>query len=73
MDTNALLAGVLERLSVDERALLRLRFVHELSQQEIAEHIGTGQSQVSRRLRMVFEHLRTVMGVEPADQSPLAS
>ena len=73
VDTHSLLSGVLAQLTVNERALLRLRFVDELSQQEIAEHIGTGQSQVSRRLRMVFERLRFLMGIEDADQAPFAS
>ncbi|GAA2121427.1 sigma-70 family RNA polymerase sigma factor [Nocardioides bigeumensis] len=73
VDTQTLLSSVLAQLTVSERALLQLRFVDELSQQEIAEHIGTGQSQVSRRLRMLFERLRFLMGVEDPDQAPFAS
>ena len=41
-----------------ERELLRLRFVDELSQSEIAERMGMSQMHVSRLLRRAIEALR---------------
>ena len=45
-------------LSPDERELLRLRFVDDLAQQEIAAHLGISQMQVSRRLSRLLHKLR---------------
>jgi RNA polymerase sigma-B factor len=45
-------------LSGDERELLRMRFVDDLTQQEIADRIGVSQMQVSRRLRKVLDGMR---------------
>lgn len=48
----------LQRLSPDDRELLRLRFVDELSQIEIAKRLGVSQMQVSRLLRRALDTLR---------------
>lgn len=45
-------------LSADERELLRMRFVEDLTQQQIADRIGISQMQVSRRLRAVLDGMR---------------
>jgi RNA polymerase sigma-B factor len=45
-------------LSTDERELLRMRFVEDLTQQEIADRLGISQMQVSRRLRAVLDGMR---------------
>jgi RNA polymerase sigma-B factor len=45
-------------LTGDERELLRMRFVEDLTQQEIADRLGVSQMQVSRRLRKVLDTLR---------------
>lgn len=45
-------------LTVDERELLRMRFVDDLTQQEIADRLGVSQMQVSRRLRKVLDGMR---------------
>lgn len=45
-------------LSPDERELLRLRFVDDLAQQEIAAHLGISQMHVSRRLSRLLHELR---------------
>jgi RNA polymerase sigma-B factor len=45
-------------LSTDERDLLRMRFVEDLTQQEIADRLGISQMQVSRRLRAVLDGMR---------------
>lgn len=46
-------------LADDERELLRLRFVEERTQQEIADIVGVSQMQVSRRLTKLLEQLRS--------------
>lgn len=45
-------------LTEDERELLRMRFVDDLTQQEIAGRLGVSQMQVSRRLRKVLDGMR---------------
>lgn len=45
-------------LTRDERELLRMRFVDDLTQQEIASRLGISQMQVSRRLRKVLDEMR---------------
>jgi len=55
------LAPALAALDDDERALLRMRFVEELSQTEIAERLDVDQSQVSRRLAHILLRLRNRM------------
>ena len=45
-------------LTGDERELLRMRFVEDLTQQEIANRLGVSQMQVSRRLRKVLDDMR---------------
>ena len=44
-------------LTPREREILRLRFVEDLVQREIAERIGISQMHVSRVLRQALEHL----------------
>jgi RNA polymerase sigma-B factor len=50
-------AGVVRELSPLEREVLRLRFLHELTQSEIAVRTGVSQMQVSRIIRRSLEHL----------------
>ena len=45
-------------LDDDERTLLRLRFVEDKTQQEIAEIVGVSQMQISRRLAKLLARLR---------------
>jgi RNA polymerase sigma-B factor len=45
-------------LSALERRILRLRFVHDLTQQQIADRIGLSQMSVSRLLRRALRDLR---------------
>jgi RNA polymerase sigma-B factor len=52
------LSSHLERLPERDRTLLRLRFVDELNQTEIASRMGLSQVQVSRLLRRAVEALR---------------
>jgi RNA polymerase sigma-B factor len=53
-------------LSDDERELLRLRFVEDRTQQEIADIVGVSQMQVSRRLSKLLEQLRMRASVDAA-------
>ncbi len=57
----AMTAGVaLKQLTPRQREVLRLRFVDELSQTEIAERIGVSQMQVSRLLKKSLDELRAL-------------
>jgi RNA polymerase sigma-B factor len=48
---------MLGRFSEPDRAMLRLRFEHDLRQSEIGAHVGCSQMQVSRLLRRSLETL----------------
>ncbi len=52
----------LDRLSVRERSILRLRFVEELTQSGIADRLGISQMHVSRLLRGALDTLREAYG-----------
>lgn len=58
-ELDAALAGLDDR----ERQVLRLRYMEELSQPEIAERIGVSQSYVSRLLRTSLARLRDELAV----------
>ena len=53
-----------EQLGTDERELLRLRFVEDRTQQEIADLVGVSQMQVSRRLSKLLGQLRAKAAAE---------
>ena len=57
------------RLTERQRLVLRLRYVDELTQGEIGEHIGVSQMQVSRILRGIVEQLRRELLSDDAHQS----
>jgi RNA polymerase sigma-B factor len=52
------IASALRHLPARERDIVRLRFVHELTQSEIAEQVGVSQMHVSRLLRSALTTLR---------------
>jgi RNA polymerase sigma-B factor len=56
-EARTLLGPALKRLPAREQEILRLRFVEDLTQSEIAQHIGVSQMQVSRLLRRSLELL----------------
>jgi RNA polymerase sigma-B factor len=60
VELDATVAAVLEHIPVRERLILRLRFVDDLTQTEIAARVGISQMQVSRLLRRSLEQLRTL-------------
>ncbi|HKU12638.1 sigma-70 family RNA polymerase sigma factor [Sinomonas sp.] len=58
VEQKQVLAAALTGLTERERQLLRLRFIEEMSQSEIAEILGVSQMQVSRLLRQLLDRLR---------------
>lgn len=57
-DERVTFSGLCHDLADDERSLLRMRFVEECTQQQIADRLGISQMQVSRRLRTLLDGLR---------------
>jgi RNA polymerase sigma-B factor len=60
IELDATLSSVLARIPARERAIMRMRFVDDLTQTEIAERVGVSQMQVSRLLRRSLEQLRAL-------------
>ena len=67
-----MLAEVLPRLDRREREILKLRFVDELPQSQIAARIGCSQMHVSRLLRGALARLRWAVDDEPGDDGAQA-
>jgi RNA polymerase sigma-B factor len=60
VELDATVTAVLGHIQPREREILRMRFVEDLTQTEIAERVGISQMQVSRLLRRTLEQLRTL-------------
>ncbi len=60
VELDATVSAALEHIPARERLILRMRFVEDLSQTEIAARVGISQMQVSRLLRRSLEHLRAL-------------
>jgi RNA polymerase sigma-B factor len=60
VELDATVGAALGHIPPRERAILRMRFVDDLTQTEIAERVGISQMQVSRLLRRSLEQLRTL-------------
>lgn len=60
VELDATVTAVLRHIPARERMILRMRFVDDLTQTEIAERVGISQMQVSRLLRRSLEQLRTL-------------
>jgi RNA polymerase sigma-B factor len=58
VEDRMILESALPVLGEREREMLKLRFVDELPQSEIAERLGCSQMQVSRMLRRALRQLR---------------
>ncbi len=58
VDETVTISAAAHQLSARERRVLALRFVHDLTQTQIAEQIGVSQMQVSRILRRALTQLR---------------
>ncbi|HEY2316768.1 MAG TPA: SigB/SigF/SigG family RNA polymerase sigma factor [Solirubrobacteraceae bacterium] len=59
-DDRMTITGAARQLPQREREVLALRFVHDLTQTQIADHIGVSQMQVSRILRRAIAHLTEI-------------
>jgi len=59
-DVRVTIAAAARQLPAREREVLALRFVHDLTQTQIADHIGVSQMQVSRILRRAISHLSDI-------------
>jgi RNA polymerase sigma-B factor len=57
-EARAMLDGALRRLAERDRRILRLRYIDDLTQREIAARIGVTQMQVSRLLTRITAQLR---------------
>jgi RNA polymerase sigma-B factor len=64
-EARIVLEPLVGRLSPRDRRILRMRFVDECTQQEIAEEIGLTQAQVSRVLTRILAGLRADLGGRP--------
>ena len=60
VELDATVTAVLGHIPARERLILRMRFVDDLTQTEIAERVGISQMQVSRLLRRSLDQLRTL-------------
>jgi RNA polymerase sigma-B factor len=60
VELDATVTAVLERIPKRERMILRMRFVEDLTQTEIAARVGVSQMQVSRLLRRSLDQLRAL-------------
>ncbi len=60
-ESRVTLHAALDRLPLRDRLVLRLRFVEDLTQSDIAAHIGVSQMQVSRILRRTLGRLRSTL------------
>jgi RNA polymerase sigma-B factor len=60
VELDATVAAVLGHIPPRERMILKMRFVEDLTQTEIAERVGISQMQVSRLLRRSLDQLRTL-------------
>ena len=67
VELDATLAAVLGHIPERERLILKMRYVEDLTQTEIAERVGISQMQVSRLLRRSLEQLRSLT------QAPVAA
>jgi RNA polymerase sigma-B factor len=71
VELDATLTAVLEQIPPRERLILRMRFVQDLTQTEIAARVGISQMQVSRLLRRSLDQLRSLTSAvgEPSRHS----
>jgi RNA polymerase sigma-B factor len=60
VEMDATVSAVLGHIPQRERMILRMRFVEDLTQTEIAARVGISQMQVSRLLRRSLEQLRAL-------------
>jgi RNA polymerase sigma-B factor len=69
IDDKLALEGVLPQLDDRERLILRLRFVEDMTQSQIADQIGHSQMHVSRILRRTLERIREEVAEQNEERS----
>jgi RNA polymerase sigma-B factor len=69
IDDKLALEGVLPQLDDRERLILRLRFVEDMTQSQIADQIGHSQMHVSRILRRTLERIREQVAEQNEESS----
>jgi RNA polymerase sigma-B factor len=70
-EQRAMLSRMMRVLAPRDRLVLRLRFEHDLTQEEIGRHVGISQMQVSRVLRKALGRLTVYSDrFQPTGQSP---
>ena len=72
VETRVLLHRALQSLTDDERDMLRMRFVEEMTQTQIAAVVGVTQMQVSRLLSRLMAKLRGLIGELDGETDQLA-
>jgi RNA polymerase sigma-B factor len=65
VEMDATVSAVLGQIPQRERLILRMRFVEDLTQTEIAARVGISQMQVSRLLRRSLDQLRALADEKP--------
>lgn len=61
-EMRVLISGAIDVLSPRDRQILRMRFIEDLTQAEIAEQVGLSQMQISRIIRQSISRLRLDIG-----------
>jgi RNA polymerase sigma-B factor len=69
IELDATVTAVLDKIPPRDRRILRLRFVEELTQTEIATRVGISQMQVSRLLRRSLQRLRELTQQDAEDDN----
>lgn len=69
-DARLLVQRGLAVLDARQREIVRMRFVEDLTQQEIGDRLGVTQMQVSRLLRTILRKLRTELGADELAAQP---
>ena len=66
VETVLTLQSALKRLGARERSILHMRFVDNLTQEQIGHRLGVSQMQVSRLLTAILAKLRRSLEDQPA-------
>jgi RNA polymerase sigma-B factor len=67
VELGASLSPALKQLEPGQRELLRMRYIEEMTQSQIAKRIGVSQMQVSRLLRRSLDALRELTAAAPTE------
>lgn len=68
VELGASIGPALALLEPSQREMLRMRYIEEMTQRQIAQRIGVSQMQVSRLLQRCLVELREMTGVPPGEE-----